>query len=520
MSHAAPVPTAPCGAAGDSIRRVPDPFFVAKDRARRFAFHLARAAQERRLAYRGDAVGMTSLQNEALGLLEDVEKDAATSVEDVLHGRVRDRERGYLEVPFTVMAEAVGARARLALRLERARVARTAPEAPAQDAVLDLLASAQRRIDAFSATYDEKRPLPMARPVDLARLLHLVERDAAWERTLRPAAGAAPFDAPPPEVRSDPDALDDLLRAVRAALPAEPGPWHVARGRASEPFVLALGRDDPALQDLPAPPRLERAARVLSFLHPVEVRCRGRVPDAARRDWGADPAAPAASREPVLAYVALRLPDPAAGGTELAAVAGAGDAARLSPEAEKAVRTLLAAPPMPATGTAPPARTVALLGLLRAFDAELVRALLPRLAPGALRAAALALPREDSRKAPVRKDVVLALEAALPGFPANRLEEVVADVASGKAGRKRCVPLDAAVLLMLFGRTFVVGGFKAERALSLAPWTDDDVRASAADLLEVAAVRRDLEAGRGADAAALTRLERAAVALLGRLGRL
>ena len=97
-----------------------DPFYVARDRARRFAFHLAQAAQERRLAYRGDAVGMTSLRNEALGLLENVDKDVATSVDDVLAGRVRDRERGYLDVPFTVMAEGVGQRVRLALALERA----------------------------------------------------------------------------------------------------------------------------------------------------------------------------------------------------------------------------------------------------------------------------------------------------------------------------------------------------------------------------------------------------------------
>jgi hypothetical protein len=499
-----------------------EPFFVAKDRARRFAFHLAQAAQERNLAYRGDAIGMSSLRNEALPLLEGVLKDVETSVGDVLAGRVRDRERGYMDVPFTVMAESVAERAALALRLERARTGRGVPEAEAQAEVLELLAAAQRRVDAFAGAYDEKRPLLAPRAVDLTRLLNLLERDAAWTRSLRPLAQGAPaWDQPPPEVKSDPDGLDDLLRAARAAVPGAPGPWRVVRGRASEPLVLTLGADAPDLVDAPAPPRLDRAARVLGFLHPVEVRTRGRrAAVRPRHDWGADPAGPPPSDEPTVEQVVLRLPDPAAGGTALAAVAGAGGDARLSPEAERAVRALLAAPPMPASGVAPPVRTVALLGLLKAFDVELVRALLPRLADGALREAARRVPREDSRKAPVRHDVAAALEAALPGFPAGRLEDVLADVATGKAGRKRCVPLDVVVLLMLFGRTFVVGGFKAERALRLDPWTEADVLAAAKDLLEVADVRRDLEGGRGADAAALTRLERATVALLGRLGRL
>jgi hypothetical protein len=500
---------------------VAEDFYVARDRARRFAFRLAQALQERSLAYRGDAVGMSSLQNEALLLLAEVEKDVETSVADVLAARVRDRERAYMDIPFTVMAESVGARTRLALTLERARTAKTVPESQVQEEVLALLAAAQRRIDAFCAAYDEKKPLASARATDLARLLHLVERDAAWERTLRPPAGPAPFDTPPPEAKSDPEALDDLLRAARAAVPADPGPWHVARGRASEPFTLALGSDAPDLVDLPAPGRLERAARVLAFLHPVEVRCRGRVPaKPARRDWGAEPAGAPPPTEPVPTFVVVRLPDPAAGGTQLAAVAGAGDAARLSPEAEKAVRALLSAPPMPAAGVVPPARTVALLGLLKAFDVELTRALLPRLSQPGLKTAALDVPREDSRKAQVRKDVLTALEAALPGFPTGRVEDVVTDVAAGKVGRKRCNPLDAVVLLLVFGRAYVVGGYKAQRALRLEPWTDDDVLAAAHDLLEVAGIRRDLEAGRGADATALTRMERAVVALLGRLGRL
>lgn len=502
-------------------------FYVARDRARRIAHLLGQAAQERRLAYRGDEVGMASLRNEALSLLATAEQEISATIEDVLASRVRDRERAYMDIPFTVMAEAVRDRVRLALRLERARAARGAPETAAQEHVLALLAAADRRLTAFCAAYDEKRPLALPRATDVARLLHLVEADAAWERHLRPPAGAAPFDAPPPELLSQADALDDLLRAARATVPGAAGPWRLARGQAGGPLALTLGGPDaPDLVDLPVPPRLERAARVLSFVTPTSVSCRGRVPARpTRADWGAEPAAAqaaaagaAAEPEPVL--VTLRLPDPASGGTTLAASAGAGADARLSPEAERAVRALLAAPPLPEAGTAPPARTIALLGVLKAFDAELLRVLLPRLSSGALREAAQALPREDTRKAPVRRDLVAALEAALPGFPAGRLEEVVDDVAHGKAGRKRCVPLDAVVLLSVFGRSLLVGGFKGARALRLEPWTDDDVLAACRDLLDLAQVRRDLDAGKGVEAPALTRLERAAVALLGRLGRL
>lgn len=498
------------------------PFYVARDRARRIAHLLGQAAQERRLAYRGDEIGMASLRNEALSLLATADQELTASVEDVLAARLRDRERAYMDIPFTVMAEAVRDRVRLALRLERARAARGVPETAAQEQVLALLASADRRLTAFCAAYDEKRPLALPRATDVARLLHLVEADASWERHLRPPGSGAPFDAPPPELLSQADGLDDLLRAARAVVPGAAGPWRLERGQAGGPLALSLGEPDtPDLVDLPVPPRLERAARVLSFVTPAGASCRGRAPARpVRQDWGADPAASAPPLEPQPVLVTLRLPDPASGSTTLAAGAGAGADARLSPEAEKAVRALLAAPPLPEAGTAPPSRTIALLGVLRAFDAELLRVLLPRLSSGPLREAAQALPREDTRKAPVRRDLLAALEAALPGFPAGRLEEVVDDVAHGKAGRKRCVPLDAAVLLAVFGRSLLVGGFKGVRALRLDPWTDDDVLATCRDLLDLSQVRRDLDAGKGVEAPALTRLERAAVALLGRLGRL
>ena len=107
-----------------------------------------------------------------------------------------------------------------------------------------------------------------------------------------------------------------------------------------------------------------------------------------------------------------------------------------------------------------------------------------------------------------------------PGFPSAQLEDLVEDLVTGKAGRRRCTAGDMAVLLALFGRPFTVGGYKATPSLRVAPWAVADVEATIAELLEVASVRKVLDAGRGIDAATLTRFERAAVSLLGRLGRL
>jgi hypothetical protein len=499
------------------------------------AYALGQAAQERRLAYRGSDVGMVSLTNEALKLLDAVVADAAATVTAVLEGRLRDRERGYLDVPFTVMAEAVAERAELAARLERARVGGHAPERETQAAVLALLDGALERIEGFCGVYDEKRPVASPRTTDLARVLARVERDAALARTARGPLGAV-SDAPLPEVTTAADALEDLLRAARAALPLAPGPWRVTRGRAGAPLVLALGEARAGDADVPLPPRLERALRVLAFVHPVQVVARGRgaapsVPAApaapTRRDWGAEPAAPAAAPstapspvEPTITCLEVRLPDPAAGSTEVAAASGAGAAARLSPAAEKAVRALLAAPPLPDAGAAPPQRTIALLGLLKAFDDELARVLIPRLSRGALKAAAAALPRQDSRKAHLKPELVAALTAELAGLAVARLEDLVEDLVRGKAGRRRANAEDAALLLALFARTFVVGGWKAEPALDVAPLTEAEARSLAGDLVQVADVRRRLEAGAGIDAASLTRLERAAVSALGHLGRL
>lgn len=56
--------------------------------------------------------------------------------------------------------------------------------------------------------------------------------------------------------------------------------------------------------------------------------------------------------------------------------------------------------------------------------------------------------------------------------------------------------------------------------LALAPWQAPDVEAALGEARAVAEVRQALEGGSGVECAAVARLERALVALLGRLGRL
>jgi hypothetical protein len=123
------------------------------------------------------------------------------------------------------------------------------------------------------------------------------------------------------------------------------------------------------------------------------------------------------------------------------------------------------------------------------------------------------------RKAPPRKEVLAALERDVPGLPVQRVDRLADEVAAGKVATRALDAPTVALLLALFGRSWTSGSARAERVLALGDWTDEEAVESAKDLLDVGAVRRELEAGKAVDAVGLTRLERAAVALLGRLGR-
>src|SRR5207248_2687034 len=133
-------------------------FFVAKERARRVAFRLREIAKERRLAYAGARAGMTSFAD-ATAALEAVGSDIRATIDDVLAGRLRDRERGETEVPLVVAFEGVLERVARAGEAESGRRVARGSTALAEARVLALLESACARLDAFSAVYDEKRVL-------------------------------------------------------------------------------------------------------------------------------------------------------------------------------------------------------------------------------------------------------------------------------------------------------------------------------------------------------------------------
>ena len=198
----------------------------------------------------------------------------------------------------------------------------------------------------------------------------------------------------------------------------------------------------------------------------------------------------------------------------------AGDDARLAPDAERAVRALLDAPPLSDAGPPPPARLIALLGLMRALDQALVGGVLGNVRSNALRVAASRLPREDTRKAPIRRSTLGELEARFEGFPTHRVEEVAVAAGDGKLAARHVAPASAAVMLALFGRSWETAGRRIDRSIAIEPLSDEDVEALVVDLAEIAATRKDLEAGRIVEAARITRLERASIAALGRLGRI
>jgi len=492
--------------------------FIARDRARRFARYIREALQERRLTYRGADVGMASLLDEAEESLRAVVEDATKSVSDIVAHRIRDRERGYMELPLVAASEGVIERVELARRMDRAQKSGGLPEKAARAAVLSLLDEALQRLDAYCGAYDEKRPMGPARSTDLAHVLEQVERHARWEHLLIDvrAEESAVYDRTPTSVRSDPHGLEDLLRAARATLRNKPGPWRIEPAGPGRPLTVTLGVQAPESRSVPAPERLARAAEVLAFLHPVSIECFGVLTEA--EDGLLSPTSDAA--EPLFDAVRLRIADDAASSLELTVAAAAGPEGRLEPDAERAVRTLLQSSLLPEEGPPPPDRLVALLGLLRALDLALATKVIEKVRLNACRVASSRLPREDTRKAPLKSTLMAQLEATFPALPKHRTEAVAEAAAAGKLVARFAVAADVAVLLALFGRSWTAGGHAVERSIALEPLSDDDVEALVHDLSEIAAARRDLEAGRAVETVRVTRLEQGCIAVLGRLGRI
>jgi hypothetical protein len=151
--------------------------------------------------------------------------------------------------------------------------------------------------------------------------------------------------------------------------------------------------------------------------------------------------------------------------------------------------------------------------------AECERVLAPMREGSAPRAVAAVVPREASRKAPVRREVVAAVRAAVPEFPVHRIDDVLDAVARGKATAAHLRPPDAAVGFAFFGRRWPAAGGFGDRALGLGDWTDEDVVATVEDLLALHAIEQALERGRDPGPDWPARLEAAAFALLERLAR-
>src|SRR5262245_1108018 len=122
-------------------------FFVAKDRAKRFAFRLREVARERATAYAGDRVGMTSFA-EAGPALAQVVADLDATVDGVLAGSLRDRERGETEVPLVAALEGVRERVARAAAAEARRLASRRDAAWGEERVVRLLRDACARLDA------------------------------------------------------------------------------------------------------------------------------------------------------------------------------------------------------------------------------------------------------------------------------------------------------------------------------------------------------------------------------------
>ncbi len=506
---AAPPPSSDAAAARED--------FVAKDRAKRFVFRLSSLRRERATAYAGSRAGMASFVEGGAALAAILE-DLRSTVEAVLAGRLRDRERGETEIPLAVALESVAERVRRALAVEEARRASRIPAEWAERRVLALLDDACARLDAFAAVYDAKRFAPETSPVDVARCLKRVEEDAALDRA--PALGLSSpgllgpaADRPTPRLLSASDALEDVLRAARAEVARAAPPWRVTLPSPDAFLVLSLGAAGPGSPPRPrsgpdfgasasdadgaAAARTDRAAQVLRFLHAVEVL---RVVDDADDTVG----------------VALRLEDRAAKAVGDRLAAGA----PLSPAADAAVRAYVLAARGGGEAT-DPARLVAVLGVFQAVDAEAERLFLPALSNASTRIAAQRLPRDVSRKAPVKKGVVDALSSALPGFPAHRVGDVVEVLSAGRVipGVLLHLP-DLTVVLAVLGRHWPAAGGFGDRVLPVDPWTDDDVLASIREAIDLSAIRASLEKGQDPGPGWPDRFEKSAFGLLSRLSRL
>ncbi len=498
----------------------PEPeLFVARDRARQFHRRISEVLKERRLAYRGADIGMETVSDKAHEQLREIAADIVKSVKEIEQGRVRDRERGFMETPLVIALWTTLWHAAGAADIEHARKTRMVPEEIARTSVVELLEAALRRLDAFTAAYDSKQPVGPSSMVDLEHVLEHVER-LHRARSLGSHAidEDAAFDRPPPPLRTDGVLLADLLLEARTWAPRDAGPWRVEAAAPGRPLRLVIGAIQEGGENRHVHDEMNRIRGLLTKLHPVEIRCNGRPKRKIDAGLLSEPEEDDTSTG--IDCIEILLADDAAAGLETVLEACAGRDAKLGPGAEKAVRALMAAPNLPDDGPPPPDRVVALMGLLKAVDVELERVLPSRATTAHCRVTASQVPREDTRKAPVKRDFAQRLATAFEDFPVQRLSDVAAAAANGKLTHKHWAPFDAAVLLAVLGRPWRHGGRDVDRSMELDPLSDADVKELIADLCAFQSVRARLETGAAVDPADVTRMERAGIGVLGRLGRL
>jgi hypothetical protein len=481
--------------------------FLTKDRAKRFVYRLEQLARERSSFYAAARIGMTSFA-EAVPTMLAIEDDMAETIDAVLESRLRDRERGETEIPFVVALEGVLERVRRAREVETRRRDGTATAEPAQKRVLALLADAVRRLNAFAEVYDAERFLPLPASTDVGRVVERVEADAALDAVPGgfPAAPGPPpsaLDRRVPRIVTCSDALEDLLRAARSEVGHAPPPWRARKDGPAAPLTLSIGDEatpGTASPSTPAAPlgslaRTERAREVLSMAHAATVARIVRADDS-------------------VGGVAVTVAD----STGTAVARKVAPEVALPAEDDAAVRAYLLAAAASSDLTAP-ARMVATMGLMKAVERALARTLGPVLASTAATVVLRAVPREGTRKAPVRREVTAALADAVPGLPVQRASDLLEEVAAGKTTAAIYRTGDAATLLAVLGRSWPGPRPFGERVIGAGSWTDDDAVAAARDALAVARIRSTLEKGGDPGAHWPAALESAAIGLFTRLAR-
>ena len=505
-----------------AMSEAPKPdLFVARDRARRFYRRIRDAQQDRRITYRGAASGMSSLRNEAEQLLTMVTDDIRDTIAALEEGRIRDRERGYMEVPFMAAAATVCTLASMALRVDRGLTANTVAAEVGQAGVLALLNAALMRLDAFVGNYDAKTPIGPSRNTDVA---HVLEEIASWSRCDALASGGttrphAVYDKPPPRIDTDPAGLLDLLLAAHGSVSDSATSWRVDVDRDAGTFQLTRGEVGSLAPADGLPRDVERAREVLSHVHPLEVRAFQTTSTTDATGLLSTPSTPM-DEETHWDGIEFLFLDETSAGHAVELKDAAGPDAVLQPEAEEAIDQLLKARATSLGDTMSPQHMIALMGVFKALDRTLKEDLLPRTRHNACIVAASHLPRMDTRRAPIQPAVVTQLETTFARFATPVLEDVAAHLRSGKSTSKHAHAAAMGVALALVGRTWSAGSSYVARSMVLDPLTEADVHRLIQSLFDIAHARAPLERGQPLPATDRNLLEHALILALGTLGRL